>query len=132
MTSEQPLQTQAADLDTLADALSTALTAHPGVVRLEPTLRSVINRWTPAAIDDLQKTLRPAAQPSSVTRDGLILSLTDTGLNLQIDLATDIRQSALELARQAQALAARLIEATGLTIGYINVTILAIEETSRP
>jgi hypothetical protein len=130
MTSEQPLQTQVADPETLADTLSAALTAHPGVVRLEPTLRSVINWWAPAVIDDLQKTLRPSAQSTNVTRDGLTLSLTDTGLNLQIDLATDISQSALELAHQAQALAAHLIEATGLTIGNINVTILAIEETT--
>ncbi len=127
MTSDQSFQAPVTDLGILADTLSAALAAHPGVVRLEPTVRSVINRWKPAAIDQVHQSLRPDAQPPSVARDGLILSLTDMVLSVQVDLATDISRSALELAHEAQALAADLIRATGLTVGDIDVTILAIE-----
>ncbi|WP_208739477.1 hypothetical protein [Arthrobacter agilis] len=132
MTSDQSLRASAVDLEALADTLSDALAAHPGVVRLEPTVRSVIDRWTPAAIDQMHRTLRPAARPPVVARDGLVLSMTDLVLTLQIDLATDIRRSALELAQEAQDLAGRLVQDAGLTIGSIDVTILAIEGARTP
>lgn len=127
MTSEQPLQAQVTDLDALADALGAALAGHPGVVRLEPTVRSVVDRWTPAALDRLHRELRPAASPPAVTRDGLVLTLTDAVLEVQVDIATDLNGSALGLAREAQDLAAALVRAHGLTVGRVDVTILAIE-----
>ena len=127
MTSEQPLPAQVTDVDALADAISAALIGHPGVVRLEPTVRSVLDRWTPAAVDRLHRNLRPAASPPAVVRDGLVLTLTDGVLNLQIDIATNIDRSALELAGEVQETAAHLIRTSDLTIGQINVTILAIE-----
>jgi hypothetical protein len=73
MTSDQSLRASAVDLEALADTLGEALAAHPGVVRLEPTVRSVIDRSTPSAIDQVHRSLRPAARPPTVARDGLVL-----------------------------------------------------------
>ncbi len=130
MTSEQPSHARVVDLDTIADTLSATLSKHPGVIRLEPTMRSVMNRWKIASVNQLHKNLRPNNRPPTVaTRDGLILSLTDNVLNLHIDLATNISKPALGLARETQEIAANVIQASGLTVGHINVTILAIEGT---
>lgn len=127
MTSEQPRPALVVDLDPLADVISAALVDHPGVVRLEPTLRSVIDRWTPAALDQLHRTLRPAGSPPVVARDGLLLTLSNGVLDLKIDVATDINRSALDLAREVQDVAARLVDAEGIAVGRVDVTILAIE-----
>ena len=132
MTSEQPRQLPAMDLDTLADGISAALVGLPGMVRLEPTVRSVIDRWTPAAVDQLHRTLRPGDSPPVVARDGLLLTLSNDVLDLQIDVATDINRSALGLAREAQDVAARFISAAGITVGRVDVTILAVEGTPTP
>ncbi|WP_434995185.1 hypothetical protein [Arthrobacter sp. Ld5] len=130
MTSEQHRPAQVADLDSLADAISAALVDHPGVVRLEPTVRSLIDRWTPEAFDQIHRSLRPAGSPPVVARDGLILTLADGVLDLKIDVATDISRSALDLAREAQEVAARLIRAEGIAVGRVDVSILAIEGTA--
>ncbi|MBG6225392.1 hypothetical protein IWX63_001964 [Arthrobacter sp. CAN_A2] len=130
MTSEHPSQARVVDLDSIAGTLSRVLGAHPGVVRLEPTMRSVMSRWKIASVNQLHKTLRPdTASPTVATRDGLILSLTDGVLNVHIDVATNIGKPALGLAREVQDIAANLVQSSGLAVGRIDVTILAIEGT---
>lgn len=133
MTSDQPYDARVVDLDSIADTLSATLSRHPGVIRLEPTMRSVMTRWKVASVNQLHRNLRPDNPgPTVTTRDGLLLSLTDDVLTLHLDLATNISNPALGLAHETQEIAAEVIRASGLTVGHINVTILAIEGTSAP
>ena len=133
MTSEQPFHARVVDLDSIADTLSTTLGSHPGVVRLEPTMRSVMTRWKVASVGQLHRALRPETLPPTVaTRDGLVLSLTDGVLNLHIELTTNISKSALGLARETQEVAVEVIRASGLAVGHVDITILAIEGTPAP
>ncbi|WP_043442263.1 hypothetical protein [Arthrobacter sp. L77] len=130
MTSEHPSQARVVDLDSIADTLGSTIVAHPGVVRLEPTVRSVMTRWKVASVNQLHRTLRSdTASPTVATRDGLVLSLTDGVLDIHIDVATNIARPALGLAREVQDIAAHLIQSSGLTVGRVDVTILAIEGT---
>ena len=130
MTSEQPFRARIVDIDSIADTLSTTLGRHPGVIRLEPTMRSVMTRWKVASVTRLPGNLRPDNPPPTVaTRDGLVLSLSGNVLDLHIDLATNISKPALGLARETQEVAADVIRASGLAVGHIDITILAIEGT---
>ncbi|WP_104165959.1 hypothetical protein [Arthrobacter sp. SX1312] len=133
MTSEQPFHARVVDLDSIADTLGTALGRHPGVVRLEPTMRSVLTRWKVASVSQLHRNVRPDTPPPAVaTRDGLVLSLTDGVLDLHVELATNISRPALDLAREVQEVAVDVIRASGLAVGHVDVTILAIEGTPAP
>lgn len=128
MTSNQPLEPRIVDLDTIAEALKTALTAQPGLIRLEPTVRSVLKRIKLASVNAVHHNLRPdSPDPTASARDGLILSLTDGVLNVHIDIAADIVHPALNLAETLQHIAAETIQSSGLTVGRIDVTILSIE-----
>ncbi|WP_394253230.1 hypothetical protein [Arthrobacter pityocampae] len=128
MTHEQPLDARIVDLDSIADTLSTTLGSHPGVIRLEPTMRSAMTRWKVASVEHLHRNLRHGTpSPTVAIRDGLVLSFTDNVLTLDMDLATSISSPALGLARETQEVAAEVIRASGLSVGHINVTILAIE-----
>lgn len=132
-TSDQPLKTRIVDgrlvdPDSVADTLRATLTAQPGLLRLEPTVRSALKRLKISSVNALHQTLRPnSVDPTVSSSDGLVLSLTDGVLNAHIDIATDIGHPALGLATTIQALAAEIVQRSGLTVGKIDVTILSIE-----
>lgn len=133
MTSEQPFDARIVDLDSIADTLSTTLRNHPGVIRLEPTMRSVMTHWKGASVDQLSRIRRVGTPvPTVAVRDGLVLSLDDKVLTLHLDLATSISHAALGVARETQEVAAEVIRASGLEVGRIDVTILAIEGAPAP
>lgn len=128
MMSDQPLESRIVNLETIADLLTRELTGEPGLVRLEPTVRSVMKHLKIASLNTLHQTLQQASPDLTVaTRDGLILSMSDGVLNVHIDIATDLGHPALGLAERLQAKAAETVRHGGLTVGHIDVTILAIE-----
>lgn len=133
MISDQPIEARVVDLEAMADMITESLRNQAGLVRLEPTVRSVIKRLKIASVNSIHQNLRSTSpDPTVATRDGLILSLTNGVVNLHIDIATDIGHPALGLAEELQAVAAETIQRGGLTVGHINVTILAIEGTPSP
>ncbi|MHA7156312.1 hypothetical protein [Arthrobacter sp. TMN-50] len=126
--SDQTVNGRLVDLEVMADMLAHSLGNQPGLLRLEPTVRSVMKRLKIASVNTLHQTLRSSSpDPIVATRDGMVLSLTEGVVNLHIDIATEVSHPALSLARELQAIAAETIQRGGLTIGHINVTILAIE-----
>ena len=126
--SDQPLEARIVDLHLVAETLRTTLQAQPGLLRLEPTVRSTLKRLKISSVNAIHPTFRPdSAEPNVGASDGLILSLTDGILNAHIDIATEIGHPALGLAEQLQAIAAETIQRSGLTVGKIDITILSIE-----
>lgn len=131
--SDQPIEARIVDLDTVAETLRTTLMAQPGLLRLEPTVRSTLKRLKISSVNALHQKLRPeSTEPDVSTSDGMILSLTDGVLNAHIDIAAEIGHSALGLAEQLQAIAAETIQRSGLTVGKIDITILSIESLNNP
>ncbi|KNC18855.1 hypothetical protein AC792_09700 [Arthrobacter sp. RIT-PI-e] len=132
MISDQPLRARVVDLDLVVEQLRAVLLAEPGLVRLEPTVRSTVQRLKLMSVAVFQQTFRPAGEDPTVSvTDGLTLSLTGTTVNVHIDIATDIAHPALVLSERLQAITAETIQRNGLTTGMIDVTILAIEGTPR-
>lgn len=133
MMSDQPIEARIVDLETVAETLRTTLMAQPGLLRLEPTVRSTLKRFKISSVNALHQTLRPeSTEPDVSTSDGMILSLTDGVLNAHIDIAAEIGHSALGLAEQLQAITAETIQRSGLTVGKIDITILSIESPNNP
>lgn len=131
--SDEPAEATVVDLASVTRTLRTALLELPGILRLEPTVHSTLTRLRTSAVDSVQRRLKPTNDgPHHASSDGLVLSLADGLLAVQIDIATDIGHSALTLAERAQALAARTIERSGFTVGSVAVTILSIESGSAP
>ncbi|MHA7276507.1 hypothetical protein [Arthrobacter sp. HLT1-21] len=128
--SDQAMEGRLLDLEVIADMLTESLGSQPGLLRLEPTVRSVMKRLKIASVNTFHQTLRSTSpDPIVATRDGMVLSLTDGVVNLHLDIATEVGHPALSLARELQAIAAETIQRGGLAVGHINVTILAIEGT---
>lgn len=129
--SEQPIDSRPVDNDALADMLSRALQDLPGVVRLEPTLKSTITRFRSASVQGLQKMLKAEAVTAGVGRDGLHFRVTNGVVDLLVDVATDISHSAVSTAQAVQQCAAETINRAGLRPGIIDITILSIESGHR-
>lgn len=128
MISDEPLDAQVVDLNVLADTLTSALAGEPGLLRLEPTVRSLMNRVKSASTSSLRSSPRPSSkQPAVAIRDGLVLSLSEGLVNVNADIATNIEFQALTVAANLQRAIAQLIQRSGHTVGTINVTILAVE-----
>ncbi|KNH23064.1 hypothetical protein ACU18_00405 [Arthrobacter sp. ZBG10] len=127
MISDQPLDARVVNLDVLADALTAALLSQPGLLRLEPTVRSVMQKFKITSKVLRQDTEAAGGQTSTATRDGLHITVDDGLVHVQADIATAIDHRALGLAEHAQEIIADTIRRNGLRVGGVDVTILAIE-----
>ncbi|WP_026549658.1 hypothetical protein [Arthrobacter sp. Br18] len=133
MISDQPLEPRLIDLDAVADSLSESLLQLPGIVRLEPTVKSMMNRLRALSLNSLHRNTGAVRQePRMAARDGLLLSASGEILNVQIDIATDVVHPAVEVAQIVQGRTTDIISKAGLQVGSINVTILAIEGSPSP
>ncbi|MHA7145575.1 hypothetical protein ACX80U_12750 [Arthrobacter sp. TmT3-37] len=120
------------DLDLVAENLRTMLLAEPGLLRLEPTVRSTLQRLKLASVAVVQQTFATSLDDPTVSvTDGLTLTLAGSVVNAHLDIATDLTHPALALSEKLQELTADTIERSGLLVGTINVTILSIEGTPR-
>lgn len=124
--SERPIIARPVNHETLADALSQALLDVPGVLRLEPTLKSTLARLRNASTHSLHKVTK-TEEAATAARDGLHLTITGGVVNLIVELATDISHSAVTTAGKVQQRAAQTIEQAGLRAGTIDITILSVE-----
>lgn len=132
MISDQPVNARIVDTGILADMLTAALRERPGIIRLEPTLRSTLTRLRDSPVHNLQKITRSGGTDSagytdSTARDGLRITISSGVVDLQVDVATDIAHCAVDAAEDAQTCAAQTIRKAGLTAGTIDVAILSIE-----
>lgn len=127
--SDHPINARPVNHETLADALSQALLDVPGVLRLEPTLKSTFLRLRNASTHSLHKVTKTEDAGIAAARDGLHLTITGNEVNLIVELATDIAYSAVTTAEKAQQRATQTIEQAGLRARTIDIAILSIEGT---
>lgn len=127
--SEQPMTGAPVDHEALAAMISRALEDLPGVVRLEPTLKSTLTRMRSMSIRGVQKWTHSDTEPASTGRDGIYLTVAGSFAEVTVDLATDMSHSAVDTAKAAQHAAAEAIRKAGLHPGTIDVSILSIEST---
>lgn len=125
--SDQPASGRPVDHETVAEMLERALMELPGVLRLEPTLKSTLTRVRSLSHRGVQKLIRSGAEAASTGRDGIHLRIDDGVAQLTIELATDISHSSVETAKTVQRVAAETIERAGLQPGSVDVSILSIE-----
>lgn len=125
--SEQPTAGRPVDHETLAEMLERSLSETPGVIRLEPTLQSTMNRMRSISRRGVQKWIGADGQTSSTGRDGIQVRIDNGVANLTIELATDISHSSVETAKAAQRAAVETIKRAGLLPGSVDVSILSIE-----
>ncbi|GAB3526735.1 hypothetical protein [Arthrobacter monumenti] len=125
--SEQPTTGRPVDHETLAEMLERSLSEIPGVIRLEPTLKSTMTRMRSVSRRGMPKWASAEGQTASTGRDGIHIRIDNRLTNLTIELATDISHSSVETAKAAQQVAVETIKRAGLLPGSVDVSILSIE-----
>lgn len=108
----EPITPQVTDPQ-LRQLIAAAAAQTPGVVRLEPTLKSVIR--------DLSRPIQTASL------EGITLIRRAGVVEVTVDVAVDPRRTALRVAMDVQHHIADCIRRERLIPGPINVTVLAIE-----
>ncbi len=126
--SENPLQSQVITSKLIASLAARTALETPGVLRLEPTVQGFLARLGPAA---LQRLYNSASQDGSYRDDGVRASIKDGTAYIHLDIATDIAYTALNVAEKVQQRVRENISHTGLSVGPVDVTILAIEPPPR-
>ncbi|MCY0905326.1 Asp23/Gls24 family envelope stress response protein [Arthrobacter sp. H14-L1] len=126
--SEIPLQSQVITSKLVASLAARTALETPGVLRLEPTVQGFLARLGPAA---LQRLYNPASQDGTYRDDGVRVSINDNVALVHLDIATDIAYTALNVAEIVQQRVRENIGHTGLAVGPVDVTILAIEPPPR-
>ncbi len=122
--SENPLQSQVITSKLVASLAARTALETPGVLRLEPTVQGFLARLGPAA---LQRLYNSASQDGTYRDDGVRVSINDNVALVHLDIATDIAYTALNVAETVRQRVRENIGHTGLTVGPVDVTILAIE-----
>ncbi len=126
--SEKPLQSEVITSKLIASLAARTALETPGVLRLEPTIQGFLARFGPAAIKNLGT---PGSQDGVYRHDGVRATISDGTVRIQLDIATDIAYTALNVAETVQQRVRENISHTGLTPGRVDVSILAIEPQPR-
>ncbi|MBG0740457.1 Asp23/Gls24 family envelope stress response protein [Paeniglutamicibacter antarcticus] len=122
--SENPLQSQLITSKLIASLAARTTLETPGVLRLEPTVKGFLARLGPAA---LQRLSNSAGQNGTYRDDGVRVTINDNVAVVHLDIATDIAYTALNVAETVQQRVRGNIGHTGLTVGKVDISILAIE-----
>lgn len=126
--SEKPLQSQTITSQLIASLAARTALETPGVLRLEPTVRGFLARLGPAALSNLQNS---GSHNGSYQHDGVTATITEGTVRIQLDIATDISYTAINVAEAVQRRVREHISHTGLTPDKIDINILAIEPPPR-
>ena len=121
---DRPLQGKVIGSSVIAAVAARAARETPGILRLEPRLGHVVARLRATARNRVRRV------PDSGLRtgqDGVFAAVTKGQAIIDVDVATDARFNALEVAADLQDRVRRALSRTGVPAGRINVTILAIE-----
>lgn len=100
----------------------------PGVLTLEPTIQGFLARLGPAALRNLRN---PGSQDGTYRQNGVTATISDGTVRVQLDIATDIAYTALDVAETVRRRVRENLSHTGLIPGTIDVTIVAIEHHRR-
>ena len=127
---DRPLQGKVIGSSVIAGVAARAARETPGILRVEPTLGHLILRLRASARNSLRRRPDFGSRTSS---DGVVAAVTDGQATIDLEVATDARFNALEVAADLQERVRQALAGTGVTPGPVNVTILAIEDpASRP
>lgn len=126
---DRPIRGRVIGSQVVADLAARAAGETPGVLRLEPSLGRLMTRLGAAARDSLR---RSPERGSRTGRDGVFAAVTAGRATIDLEVATDARFNAMEVAADLQKRVRRALHRTGVTAERINVTILAIEESPSP
>ncbi|WP_258805758.1 hypothetical protein [Pseudarthrobacter sp. NS4] len=125
--SDHPLEARLISHRLIADLAARTALDTPGVLRLEPTLTSLLTHLGTGTIKNLRRT---DTRATFARRDGVFVSVHNGIADVQLDIATDIAFSALNVAQAVREQLARTISHTGLIPGRIDISVLAIEHPS--
>ena len=109
----------------IAGVAARAARETPGILRLGPSRGHLAVRLRSAARNTLRRLPDPGARTS---RDGIFAAVSEGTATIDVEVATDARFNALEVAADLQERVRRALRTTGIAPGPVNVTILAIEE----
>ncbi len=124
--SDHPLEARLISSHLIADLAARTALETPGVLRLEPTLKSLLNRLGTGTIKNLRRT---DTRTTPARHDGVFVTIHHGIADIQLDIATDIAFTALNVAQAVREQIARTISHTGLSPGRIDISILAIEHS---
>lgn len=126
---ERPLQGKLIGSSVIASVAARAARETPGILRLGPPLGQLLARVRSAA----RNTLRRVPDAGYRTgRDGVFAAVSGGCATVDVGVATDARFNALEVAADLQERIREALHRTGVSVGSVNVTILAIEEPPSP
>lgn len=122
--SDHPLEARLISRRLVADLAARTALDTPGVLRLEPTLKSLLTHLGTGPIQNLRRT---GTHTTSARHGGVFVSVHNGIADVQLDIATDITFAALNVAQAVREQIARTISHTGLIPGRIDISVLAIE-----
>lgn len=122
--SDRPVRGTVIGSSVVAGVAARAARETPGILRLGTGLGQLLVRWGAAARNNLR---RIPDSGTRTTRDGVAASIADGRATIDVEVATDARFNALEVAADLQQRIRRALRGTGVAAGPINVTIFAIE-----
>ncbi len=122
--SDHPLEARLISHHLVADLAARTALDTPGVLRLEPTLKSLLTRLGTGTIQNLRRT---DTRTTPARHDGVFVTVHSGIADVQLQIATDIDFAALNVAQAVREQIALTISHTGLTPGRIDISVLAIE-----
>lgn len=125
MMTERPVRGKVIGSSVIAGVAARAARETPGILRLESTLGQLMVRWRTAAQNNLRRLPDSGTRTS---RDGVYASVSEGRATIDVEVATDARFNALEVAADLQERIRQALRSTGVAAGPVNVTIFAIED----
>ncbi|WGW12319.1 hypothetical protein LWF01_00700 [Saxibacter everestensis] len=129
--SDTPVSGETDSRERLAAVIAQTVLDTAGVIRLEPTLKNAISRLNARAAREAAARLNSVPSVDRGGQDGILLSLHQDGADVVIDIATDARYTALEIAEQVQGRIAHVLSESGVGRTQVKVSILAIEKAAN-
>lgn len=124
--SDHPLEARLISRRLIADLAARTAIETPGVLRLEPTLKSFLTHLGTGTIQNLRRT---DIRTTPARHDGVFVTVHNGIADVQLDIATDIAFAALNVAQAVREQIARTISHAGLIPGRIDISVLAIEHS---
>lgn len=122
---DRPVQGKVIGSSVIAGIAARAARETPGILRLDTTLGQLMVRWRATARNNLRRVPDSGSRTSC---DGVYASISGGRATIDVEVATDARFNALEVAANLQERVRQALRRTGVAAGAINVTICAIEE----
>ncbi|WP_104053347.1 MULTISPECIES: Asp23/Gls24 family envelope stress response protein [unclassified Arthrobacter] len=126
---DRPLRGKVIGSSVIASVAARAARETPGILRLGPPLGQLVARVRSAARNTLRRVPDTGYRTS---RDGVFAAVSYGRATVDVEVATDARFNALEVAADLQERVRHALRRTGVAVSSVNVTILAIEDPPPP